>query len=177
MGADQGPGRTVQRLHLHYFPADPEDIWFKDDVTVIPLLGVSSTPNVHCSLENSLKSSFYNVVFVCRISSEEFGRKFGSTPKEGEVSNSIDVSRHCFLRRYWNWSLDFPLYELFVYVSYIHFMFYICLLEKIYGHIFTGSLYRTVFTIFYLFLVYTLRIQKCFYTSKHIVIFSKSIWS
>jgi len=28
-----------------------------------------------------------------RISSEEFGRKFGSTPKEGEVSNSIDDTK------------------------------------------------------------------------------------
>jgi hypothetical protein len=45
-----------------------------------------------CILENTVKAVFYNVVFVCRISSEEFGRKFGSTPKEGEVSNSIDVS-------------------------------------------------------------------------------------
>jgi hypothetical protein len=64
------------------------DISFEDDVTVILLLGVSSTP----VLEKSPKSVFYYVVFVCRISSEEFGRKFGSSPKEGEVSNSIDVS-------------------------------------------------------------------------------------
>jgi hypothetical protein len=36
-----------------------------------------------------MKFNFSHVFF--RISSEEFGRKFGSGPKEGEISNSIEV--------------------------------------------------------------------------------------